>query len=224
MADTKVAKYYRCSGGLTVGMTVCQEGEVLTGEAFGSDFKPMSPSEQIAKFNKVLYRPYTPDGDEDMVAIQDESQRVLRTSMVGMQHPENPPVNTAQPVAENIDMLDRYELRTRLRAMGINFGDDVDLERLRSTYQKRMKKAAEEQDEEDDEATSDRKERAKAAIERNNAMAAGDTSAASGSSKRSRRRKPVEEVEEEEETTETSEDETSDDDEDTTEVEEEEDE
>lgn len=210
MAEKQAAtseKFYRCAAGFTVGMSVCAEGEVLTEAAFGfsDENKPLDRATQILKFGRVMYEEYTPD-EEDLSAIRGESARVA--AMVGMQHPDMPPVvNIPQVMAqgENLHNLSRAELRVRGRAMGLHFPEDMDRDKMIGALEKRLKKAQDEIDAEiHDGAQADvvkahRENATKVISESNAAIASGGSGGGRSRKAAAEAAKPAEVDDEEEE-------------------------
>lgn len=146
MAEAKkpnVADYYQCTGGLTVGMTVCQDGEVVEGSAMGFNetHVPLSEEDQEKTYGQVMYREYTPD-EEEIAAIKQESGKMR--AMSGMQDPTMPKVVLASGTVEPpLDTLSRQELRVRAKKVGLNFPADTDRDQMIGAIEKKQQEAAE---------------------------------------------------------------------------------
>ena len=128
--DVEYADYYQCAAGLTIGVHVCDEGEVIEGSAMGftEDNPPLSEEEQVAAYGQVLYKEYEPEEDE-VQPIQKES-RTIR-AMMGMQTPDMPPVDpTAGLTDVPLFTLSRQELRKKAKSLGLNFPEDTDRDQM----------------------------------------------------------------------------------------------
>ena len=197
--DVEYADYYQCTAGFTVGMTVCQEGEVVTGEAMGftEANPPLSPEEQVEKYGQVVYREYEPDDDDDIAAIQRESATIK--ALQGMNDPNMPPVTPAPGAAEvPLEMQSRQQLRQKAKKLGLNFPEDTDRDQIIGAIEKKQEEAAEGRTEEENEVITRRRERAKSAIEEANSLIATGAPGPAGRSV-PRRRAQQEAPEEEEE-------------------------
>jgi hypothetical protein len=172
--EVEYADYYQCSGGFTVGVNVCQEGEVIEGSAMGftKENPPLSEEEQIAKYGKVLYKEYEPEEGEDLVPVQTVS-RTIR-ALQGMQSPDMPPVDPALTLTEvPLFMLSRQELRAKAKTVGLNFPEDTDRDQMIGAIEKKIKDSEGEAPENEPEVVTKRRAHAKEVIEANNAMVAG---------------------------------------------------
>jgi hypothetical protein len=139
--EVQHADYYQVTGGFTVGMTVCQDGEVIEGNAMGftKDNPPISEEDQEEKYGTVLYREYTPEEGE-LKAIKAASGQIR--TLAGMQAPSEPPV-IAQPVTQpDIAMQSRQELRARAKKVGLNFPEDTDRDQMIGAIEKKEKETA----------------------------------------------------------------------------------
>lgn len=204
MAEQKVAEFYRCRAGLTVGMSVCQDGEVLEGSVFqfSEENPPMSRGDQVKRFGRVMYEPYDPD-EEDMAGIRSESARIR--GMNGMQHPDHPPVSAETATAPtNLHGMSLNELRREGRLWNLRFPEEMDRNRMISAIEKKRAKGqlpstgSEEKDEILERARKDAQE----TIEANNeALKSGPPT--KGATARRGRRAPEPEEEEDDETEET---------------------
>jgi len=142
MAEPTVADYYQCTAGLTIGMTVCQDGEVVEGSAMGfsETNPPLSEADQEKVYGQVMYKEYTPD-EEEIAAIQQESGKIR--AMAGMQDPTMPKVTLTSGVVEQpLDMLSRQELRARAKKVGLNFPADTDRDQMIGAIEKKEAEAA----------------------------------------------------------------------------------
>ena len=142
--EVQHADYYQVTGGFTVGMTVCQDGEVVEGNAMGftKDNPPMSEEDQEEKYGVILYKEYTPE-EEELTAIKAASGQIR--TLAGMQAPGQPPV-VATPTAQvDLSMLSRAELRTRAKKVGLNFPEDTDREQMIGAIDKKEKEQAQQQ-------------------------------------------------------------------------------
>lgn len=139
--EVQFADYYQVTGGFTVGMTVCQDGEVIEGSAMGftKTNPPMSEEDQETKYGKVLYKEYTPD-EEELTAIQQASGQIR--TLAGMQSPGQPPVVPPPTVQPDINTLSRQELRARAKLVGLNFPEDTDRDQMIGAIEKKEKEAA----------------------------------------------------------------------------------
>jgi len=199
--DVEYADYYQCTAGLTIGMTVCQEGEVVTGEAMGfsETNPPLDEKEQIEKYGQVMYKEYEPDEDDDVAAIQHESDTIK--ALQGMNSPGMPPVTLAPGAAEvPLATLSRQQLRQKAKKLGLNFPEDTDRDQMIGAIEKKTEEGDSESDEEN-EVIARRREEAKAIIEANNELiASGGSSGGGGSGKSAKRSSsPSREVPEEKE-------------------------
>jgi hypothetical protein len=142
-ATPTVADYYQCTGGLTIGMTVCQDGEVIEGSAMGfsETNPPLSEEDQEKVYGQVMYKEYTPD-EEELVAIQQESSKIRALS--GMQSPGEPKVVLTSGIAEPpLESLSRQELRALAKKVGLNFPADTDRDQMIGAIAKKQKEEAE---------------------------------------------------------------------------------
>lgn len=207
MAEAKtaeVAEYYQCRAGLTVGVHVCDEGEVIEGSAMGFNETnpPLSAEEQMATYGQIMYREYEPEDDE-VEPIARES-RTIR-AMMGMQSPDMPPVSPTPDAEAPLDTLSRQDLRKKAKALGLNFPEDTDRDQMIGAIQKRQEEGEEDEDEPD--VVKERRASAKEAIEKNNELATGGSGGGGGnagggsrgSSGAHRRQQPQPRDEEEEE-------------------------
>jgi hypothetical protein len=155
--EVQYADYYQVAGGFTVGMTVCQEGEVIEGSAMGftKDNPPMSEEDQEEKYGQVLYKEYTPE-EEELKAIKQASGQIR--TLAGMQSPTEPPVVTPAATKPDITMQSRAELRARAKQVGLNFPEDTDRDQMIGAIEKKEKEQAEEQAEAQAAATPDEEE------------------------------------------------------------------
>jgi hypothetical protein len=142
--EVQYADYYQVAAGYTVGMTVCQEGEVIEGSAMGftKENPPMSEEEQEEKYGQVLYKEYTPE-EEELKAIKQASGQIR--SLAGMQAPGEPPVVTPAAVQPDITMQSRAELRARAKKVGLNFPEDTDRDQMIGAIEKKEKEQTEAQ-------------------------------------------------------------------------------
>jgi hypothetical protein len=132
--EVEYADYYQCSGGFTVGMTVCSDGDIVAGEdmGFSKDNPPLSEEEQEAKYGSVMYREYTPE-EEEAKALE------TRTVVQGMQAPGQPKVLPVAAATTDLSLLSREELRTRARKVGLNFPADTDRDQMIGAIDKKEK-------------------------------------------------------------------------------------
>jgi len=198
--EVQYADYYQCSAGLTVGLTVCEEGEVVPGSEMGftKSNPPLSEEDQVKAYGQVMYKEYDPEDDEEAVLQQQASSvRALQ----GMNTPDMPPVDPAPGAAEvPLETLSRQQLRQRAKKLGLNFPEDTDREQLLGAIQKKQQETAGARTEEESEIIKKRRESAKEAIEANNELISGGGSSGGGSATRTPRRAPArQEVPEEEE-------------------------
>lgn len=195
--QVEYADYYECTAGLTIGVSVCSEGEVVEGSAMGfsKDNPPLSEEEQEAKYGQVMYKEYTPEEDEDLAAVQQKG-RVAR-ALMGMQTPGMPPVDPILPSEAPLDTLSRQELRKKAKTLGLNFPEDTDRDQMLGAIDKKLKEGGERGDE--PEVVAQRREQAKEAIEKNNELATGGGGGGSSSSSSRRSRSQPQEPPAEEE-------------------------
>jgi hypothetical protein len=198
--EVEYADYYQCSGGLTVGVNVCQDGEVIEGSAMGftKDNPPLSEEDQVKKYGKVLYKEYDPEEGEDLGAVQTMS-RTIR-ALQGMQSPDMPPVDPTLTISEvPLDMLGRPELRAKAKSLGLNFPEDTDRDQMIGAIEKKLKDNEGEAPENEPEIVTKRREHAKEVIEANNELIAsgGSSGGSSHSSPRRSRRQEAPPEEEE---------------------------
>lgn len=139
--EVQHADYYQVTGGFTVGMTVCQDGEVIEGNAMGftKDNPPMPEADQEEKYGYVLYKEYTPEEDE-LKAIKAASGQIR--TLAGMQAPGEPPVVTQPTMQPDIAMQSRQELRARAKKVGLNFPEDTDRDQMIGAIEKKEKETA----------------------------------------------------------------------------------
>lgn len=197
--EVEYADYYQCTAGLTIGVNVCQEGEVLEGSAMGftESNPPLTEEQQIKQYGQVLYTEYTPEEDEDMAAPKAAS-RTIR-ALMGMQSPGMPPVDLIPQSEVPIETLSRQELRVKAKGLGLNFPEDTDRDQMIGAIEKKLAEPDEDRDE--PEPVAKRRAAAKESIEANNALLAGGGSSG-GSTRRSRSTPaPTQAPEEEEERT-----------------------
>lgn len=168
--EVEYADYYQCAAGLTVGMNVCDEGEVIEGSAMGftESNPPLTEEQQEKAYGQVMYKEYTPEEDE-VAPIHTESSRIR--ALMGMQSPDMPPVNPVLAAEVPLDMLSRQDLRTKAKSLGLNFPEDTDRDQMIGAIEKKQKD--EEGDENEPEVVTQRREHAKEAIENNNQLATG---------------------------------------------------
>lgn len=142
--EVQYADYYQVSGGLTVGMTVLQDGEVVEGSAMGftKDNPPLSEEEQTEKYGQVLYAEYTPEEDE-LTAIKQASGQIR--TLAGMQAPGQPPVIPQPTTQPDLATQSRAELRARAKKVGLNFPEDTDRDQMIGAIDKKEKEAAQAQ-------------------------------------------------------------------------------
>jgi hypothetical protein len=200
--EVEYADYYQCTAGYTVGMTVCQEGEVVTGEAMGftEANPPLDEQEQIETYGQVMYREYEPDEDDDVAAIQRESATIK--ALQGMNDPNMPPVTPAPGAAEvPLDTLGRQQLRQKARSLGLKFPEDTDRDQMIGAIQKKQQEAAGARTEEENEVLERRRENAKKAIEEANDLIQSGGSGPAGRSAPSRPRQSRQETPPEQEET-----------------------
>jgi hypothetical protein len=198
--EVQYADYYQCAAGLTIGMNVCQEGEVVEGSAMGfsKDNPPLSEEQQVKQYGQVMYKEYTPEEDE-IQPIHTESTRIR--AMMGMQSPDMPPVNPIAATDVPLDTLSRQELRAKARTLGLNFPEDTDREQMLGAIEKKQKENAEGEggDENEPEVVKQRRQHAREAIESNNELATGGGGGGSSSpAPRRQRSAPAEAPAEEE--------------------------
>jgi hypothetical protein len=203
--DVEVADYYQCKAGLTVGVHVCSEDEVIEGSAMGFNETnpPLSEEEQQVAYGQVMYREYEPE-DEEVEPIARES-RTIR-AMMGMQSPDMPPVSPTPDAEAPLDTLSRQDLRKKAKALGLNFPEDTDRDQMIGAIRKKQDES-EGEDEDEPEVVSKRRAAAKEAIEKNNELATGGSGGGGGnagggsrgSSGAHRRQQPQPRDEEEEE-------------------------
>jgi hypothetical protein len=183
------ADYYQCAAGLTIGMNVCAEGEVVEGSAmnFSEGNPPLSEEQQVKQYGQVMYKEYTPEEDE-VAPIHSESTRIR--AMMGMQSPDMPPVNPVLTSEAPLDTLSRQELRKKAKLLGLNFPEDTDRDQMLGAIEKKQRENAEGEggDENEPEVVKQRRQHAKEAIESNNELAAGGSGGgpASAAPRRSR--------------------------------------
>lgn len=197
--EVEYADYYQCSAGFTVGLTVCQEGEVIEGSAMGFSEAnpPLDPKEQVETYGSVMYREYEPDEDDDVAAIQHESATIR--ALQGMNDPNMPPVEPAPGASEvELEMLSREQLRQKARSLGLKFPSDTDREQMLGAIQKKQQEAAGARTEDENEVLQRRRENAKTAIEEANALIQSGGAGPAGRSapRRSSRQEPPAEEEE----------------------------
>lgn len=172
--EVEYADYYQCAAGLTVGVNVCAEGEVLEGSAIGfsETNPPLSEEDQIKKYGQVMYKEYEPEEGEDLAPVQNVS-RTIR-ALQGMQSPDMPPVDPTLTISEApLDTLGRPELRAKAKKLGLNFPEDTDRDQMIGAIEKKQKESEEEGPENEPEIVTKRREHAKEVIEANNAMISG---------------------------------------------------
>jgi len=187
MTETKpveYADYYQCAAGLTIGMNVCQEGEVVEGSAMGfsEGNPPLTEEQQIKQYGQVMYSEYTPEEDE-VAPIHAESTRIR--AMMGMQSPDMPPVDAIPTAEVPLDMLSRSELRAKAKTLGLNFPEDTDREQMLGAIEKKQKEAAEGGDDSEPEIVQQRRAHAKEVIEKNNEVATGKAGGSAAPTSRS---------------------------------------
>lgn len=209
MAEAKVAEFYRCRAGLTVGMSVCQEGEVIEGSVFQfeGDHQPLSRADQIKKFGRVMYEPYEPD-EEDMAAIRSESARIR--GMNGMQHPDHPPVMAATDIAPaNLHNLSLAELRAEGRQYKLKFPAEMARDRMIAAIEKKRAKGEQPTtgSEQKDAVLERHREAAEDTIAANNEALKQGTTKGATSRRRAAAAEPEEDEDEDETTEETTEEE-----------------
>ena len=143
-----MADYYQVAGGYTVGLTVCQDGEVIEASAMGftDDNKPLTEEEQETKYGRVLYKEYTPDEDE-LTAIQEASGQIR--TLAGMNAPGEPKVTPPPTALPDLATLSRQELRARAKTVGLNFPEDTDRDQMIGAIEKKEKEAAAPEEEEE---------------------------------------------------------------------------
>ncbi len=197
--EVEYADYYECTAGLTIGVSVCQEGEVVEGSAMGfsETNPPLSEEEQMDKYGQVMYKEYTPEDDEDLAPIQQKG-RVAR-ALMGMQSPGMPPVDPITISEAPLDTLSRQELRKKAKSLGLNFPEDTDRDQMIGAINKKLAEPAEDRDE--PEAVAKRRASAKEEIEANNALATGGAGGGGSPSPRRSRAAQHNVPEESEETT-----------------------
>jgi hypothetical protein len=189
------ADYYECTAGLTIGVNVCQEGEVVEGSAMGfsETNPPLTEDEQLDKYGQVMYKEYIPEDDEDLSGVVQKG-RVAR-ALQGMQSPGMPPVDPIEISEAPLDSLSRQELRKKAKGLGLNFPEDTDRDQMIGAINKKISEPGEDRDE--PEEVAKRRASAKEQIEANNALATGG--GGGGSSPRRSRSAPAQAPEEEEE-------------------------
>jgi hypothetical protein len=198
--EVEYADYYQCSAGFTVGMTVCQEGEVIEGSAMGfsETNPPLDPKEQVETYGSVMYREYEPDEDDDVAAIQHESATIR--ALQGMNDPKMPPVDLAPGAAEEpLEMQSRQKLRQAAKKLGLNFPEDTDRDQMIGAIQKKQEEAAGARTDDENEVLQRRRESAKEAIEEANALIQSGGTGPAGRSAPKRRASKDDAPEEEEE-------------------------
>jgi hypothetical protein len=139
--EVQFADYYQVSGGYTVGMTVCQDGEVIEGSSMGFTkmHPPLSEEDQTTKYGFVMYKEYTPEEDE-LAAIKAASGQIR--TLAGMQAPGEPPVVTQPTTQPDINTQSREELRVRAKKVGLNFPADTDRDQMIGAIEKKEKEQA----------------------------------------------------------------------------------
>lgn len=166
------ADYYQCAAGLTIGMNVCEEGEVVEGSAmnFSEGNPPLTEEQQVKQYGQVMYTEYTPEEDE-LTPIHNESNKIR--AMMGMQSPYMPPVAPVLAAEAPLETLSRQELRKKAKLLGLNFPEDTDREQMLGAIEKKQKENAEGDDDNEPEVVKQRRQSAKEAIESNNELATG---------------------------------------------------
>ncbi len=201
--EVEYADYYQCTGGLTVGMTVCEEGQVVEGSAMGftNDSPPLTEEEQIEAYGQVMYKEYDPEEDDEVAVIHRESEKIR--ALQGMQSPYNPPVEAAPGAAEApIETLSRQQLRQKAKKLGLNFPEDTDREQLLGAIEKKQQEQAESRTPEQNEVLQRRRDTARETIEEANALiqsggtGPGGRTAPTRSPRQPRQEAPAEEEEE----------------------------
>jgi hypothetical protein len=169
--EVEYADYYECTAGLTIGVNVCQEGDVVEGSAMGfsETNPPLTEEEQLEKYGQVMYKEYTPDDDEDLVPIQQRG--VVARVLMGMQSPGMPPVDPIQISEAPLEVLSRQELRKKAKGLGLNFPEDTDRDQMIGAINKKLAEPGEDRDE--PEVVAKRRASAKEEIEKNNELATG---------------------------------------------------
>lgn len=177
--EVQYADYYQCAAGLTVGVHVYDEGEVVQGSAMGftKDNPPLSEEEQEEKYGQVMYKEYDPEEGEDLSAVH-KASRTIR-AMMGMQTPDMPPVDPIPLSEQPLDTLSRQELRTKAKNLGLNFPEDTDRDQMLGAIDKKLKEGGEKRENEP-EIVAQRRENAKEAIEKNNELATGGAGGGGG--------------------------------------------
>jgi hypothetical protein len=198
--QVEYADYYQCTGGLTVGMTVCEEGQVVEGSEMGftESNPPLSEEEQIEVYGQVMYKEYDPEEDDEVAVTQRESEKIR--GLQGMQAPGQPPVEMAPGAAEPpIETLSRQQLRQKAKKLGLNFPEDTDREQLLGAIQKKQQENAESRTPDQNEVLQRRRDQAKEAIEEANQLIQSGGAGPGGRSAPPRRQPRQEAPEEEEE-------------------------
>ena len=177
MTETKevqYADYYQCAAGLTIGMNVCDEGEVIEGNAmnFSEGNPPLTEEQQVKQYGQVMYKEYTPEEDE-ITPIHTASTRIR--AMMGMQSPDMPPVEPVLASEAPLEVLSRQELRKKAKLLGLNFPEDTDRDQMLGAIEKKQRENAEGEggDESEPEVVKQRRQHAREAIESNNELATG---------------------------------------------------
>src|SRR4249919_3659739 len=141
------ADYYECTAGLTIGVNVCQEGEVVEGSAMGFSEAnpPLTEEQQMDTYGQVMYKEYIPEDDEDLSGVAQKG-RVAR-SLQGMQSPGMPPVDPIQISEAPLEVLSRQELRKKAKGLGRNFPQDSHRDRRIGAIDKNISERGEVRDE-----------------------------------------------------------------------------
>lgn len=148
--DVDYAEYYQCSGGLTINMSVMEDGQIVAGDDMGFTVSnpPLSEEEQEEKYGRVLYKEYEPD---------EEELEAMKVSVIpGMQAPGEPKVTPPPTAKPDLAMLSRAQLRTRAKSLGLNFPEDTARDQMIGAIEKKEAEmaAGEEAPAEEEEETS----------------------------------------------------------------------
>ena len=198
--QVQYADYYQCTAGLTTGLSVCEEGQIVAGSEMGftKDNPPLSEEDQIKAYGQVMYKEYDPE-DEDEAAVLQQQYSSVR-ALQGMNSPDHPPVEPAPGAADvPLETLSRQQLRQRAKKLGLNFPEDTDREQLLGAIQKKQQESAGARTEEEAEIIKQRREAAKQTIEANNELIASGGSSGAATPTRTPRRARQEAPPEEEE-------------------------